>query len=811
MNVLTLSTQIDRHENFSIVTMPTLSDLKERALDLAFQGVPFAIHSQNTDLAIFAMERDFPLIDASMKFVPVDNRIATIKTLIESCDSTEQATEISFRVNRALNGLAHKFSSDTLRCIISAANISDSIKEILLVSYDQFRARFVAQVKAMIRPAKVFSNDYSDIGLNWSFALVAGMGFGKSFTMDKLYKEAELAGMYPVQTVPNVAILDKHLGKVDHYRSIVESNGKPRTALRTTHNSALRPQFKETMEKCEIFQIDEMVRLSEQINGSAFYEGTMADKKKGWSFLFNQIRNAKAVHIADAFMPQYIIDIIKTESGKNISCYDPGVNNYSQIEVTLGRTDNEMLDLIENLFKTHGVKTGYMFDGSIEKGRGLELEFQKRGLRAKYVHADDRNRNESGVLDISRNPDEALKNLDVVICSPFIGPGWGTCLPEFTNVVIDSKGTVSPSTILQNIKRFRCVITVSIAFARKYNRSLPIDINSIAFKMASKEIIDRAFEHDEIYAKAQEFISDSLGHSICNIISKENWSRNNYEPFVVDALKVLGFNVIFAYTDHVSDRNSGLLRKKSNSEVLDKKEAVFMNSTYLSDFELNEIDQKIKTTGVSTGQAWMLEKSIASYVMGINGAFSEENAKFVVRKNGIELISRINCLMNTDCQTYQDEAVGSLLRDVLGFANSGVFTKVSCSNFVENLKSEKMKWDGKQISKFTLLTKTLFDVSVSSKNDYITVKNLLGLLGFTLSVSKDDEDQYTINSKLYATACMYAEKRVGITQPVEADLSESVLKKRERRMKKLISEVCPPAKLKRTRSVSKGKNASIPA
>lgn len=411
--------------------------------------------------------------------------------------------------------------------------------------------------------------------------------------------------------------------------------------------------------------------------------------------------------------------------------------------------------------KGQGISSGYFFDGKIEDGKALEETFKKAGLKAIYIYSAERNLVEGEVFEVSKKPD-SLEEYDVVICSPYIGPGWACVISNFKSVMIHCCGTVSPASVIQSIKRFRAVENVHVAYDLRFaKRNLPVDVLSVAFMMAANEIQNEAFNLSKTISVAENFVKDPVGKAICKMIALENFSRNNYEFFIHKATQALGFDVeIDSPNSRVAGREARKLKKEKDAIAEDKLN-FFRNDQFLDKRKLGELRSIKKNKGVDLNNAWLIEKSDAALLMNKRGLFTETELDFILNKNGVELIRKCQVL-NMDGNiknTHANYVKSELFNDLLSFVEAKVFTTESIAAFFEQMKSNKLKWNGMLVSKFTLLTRTIYEFKGVSGGGYIAAKNILKLLGFEMfSSSCKTAGKYEIDCSLFEMANRYIKK-----------------------------------------------------
>lgn len=759
MEVLTLDGSIrSPHATFTVFSDSDL--LQEKIDSLGSDRTGFCIHYTSARTALIALESGMDLIGDDLNTLVFEKNVLLIQQKIESVKSIHEAGKASRQIFSDLDRLAHKKDVDTLLCIIENSKQVYEITSLLSKKYKKHDLTTTAKVSRMIKPNEVEVVDYKGLALNSSLALVAQMGAGKNVEcIEPWFAEAMLNDKMPVYLAPLKSLLDKYVGTAEHYQSLIDTDS-PKKGLRTTANSFVMEQYAELRKHNKILFIDEVVRLIEQVNGGAFLSGSMHDKVFGWEVIFDAIKSAETVVLADAQLGQVYLDIIKSLTGKEFPALTTPSSDYSSIKVSIGAKVAELAAIVK-LRKADGVKSAYFFDGKIEDGKALEAAFIKAGLNAVYLYSSEGNVTANGVIEISRKP-ESLDRYDVVICSPYIGPGWACNLQDFKNVLVHCCGTVSPASVIQSIKRFRAVETVNIAYDLRFaKRNLPEKVLSVAFNLAANEIQNEAFDVSKTLTAAYDFVKNPNGKAICKMIALENYSRNNYEFFIHKAVQALGFDLEVLSHDVKIARSESKLIKKEKEIISEEKLNFFLNDQFLDEKKLIELRAVKRNKGVVLADDWLIEKSEAALLMNTKGGFTEAELDFILNKNGVELIKKCEILAGESKKTHANFVKAELFREVVKFAKSGVYNTESITGFFENLKSSKLKWNGVSISKFTLLTRTIFEMKGVAGGGYVAAKNILKFLGFVMSSSESKSAGiYQIDSSLFDMANRYVQKNI---------------------------------------------------
>lgn len=692
--------------------------------------------------------------------------VAEILLEIKNSETILEASTASYRVSKRLDRIGHKFGFYTLRDIVGMAENSQGIKNVFIEKYEAHVAAQKVKITSMLKPFQTEKVNYKDLQHSGSMALVGKMGEGKNaICMEPWFEIAKLNGQMPVFVAPLRSLLAKFIGSYEHYKTL-EDPMSPRAGLRTTAHSFVLDINDDIRNKTECLFIDEFVKTTEVIASKIWGKDDLESRINAWSEIISVVKKCDKVVLSDAHLGQAHIDIIERLSGKKFPAYEPLESTYSNIEIKYGYSPEFLIEeslriLSKNsnicVTTTKKAKVAHFFDGSIDGGRALESLYKSKNVRAIFLHSAEKNNVGGKVYEASIDP-SALEDFDVVICSPAIGPGWSCVLPQFTEVMIECAGTISPASVMQCIKRFRAVKNVNIAFnlngkGCSARRNLPETASNVAFYEASEEFIDDAVDHEAALKRSMKILNSSVGNAVCEMKAMDNWSRNNYESFVVRGLEILGFNVKYdsdkVYSDIAEDK------KISAKEILAIKKAFYANDQLLDAKGIQAAIRDKERNGADQQAQFLIEKSMDAQSMGIS-KFKEVDIEFALELGGISALKRCDLMLGNGKITLSNTVKTGLFREISQFGgNSDVVGSVEVEAFVESLRTEKMRWNGKPISKFTLLTKTLFEVRGAAK-PLSAAKGILALLGIKLKSSPcRTAGKYVIDKSLHGRAISY--------------------------------------------------------
>lgn len=683
--------------------------------------------------------------------------ISQILDLIENTKSIKDARISAAACAKRIERIGFKYGYNTLRDILDSADNSDEIKKIFISHFDKLVASNNEKLTSMLKPTSATKVDYSALELSGSLSLVGRMGEGKNaICIEPWFSTAQNAGLKPIFVAPLRSLIAKFTASAEHYESL-EDPLFPRLGLRTTAHSFVSEKFSEMRSCSDEIYFDEFVRLTEIVHSKIWGAGDFDEKIEGWKEIVAAAKSARKVVLSDAHLGQFYINIFEKLTGKTFPAFEPLTSTYSNINVAYGFTHDSLIEKTLRIVSGGG-KVAFFFDGSIDEGKAIEETFTKCGLKAIFLHSAEKIHADSKVIEASVNSD-CLNDYDVVICSPAIGPGWSCTLPGFTEVMIDCCGTNSPSSTLQSIKRFRAVENVSIAFSLNSSRSsarrnLPETASNVAFYQASEEFIEEAVDHDTSYKRSQQILNDKYGRAICEMIALENWSRNNYESSVVRGLQILGFNVGFA--TETASKEIKAVKKLSKDEIKQEKREFFSNDTMLDGRELQAAISKKAKRGVDQQAEWLIEKSLAAQALGAE-KLTIEDIEFIIDNSGIEILKRIDLIGGNGKCSLSNALKVKIFNDILEFvAGRDSVMAQEIDDFIDSMRSQKLRWNGRPVSKFSLITRNLFEIKGAGSKNLIAAKGMLALLGIKLRTPKNRESgRYIFDRDIYERAVDY--------------------------------------------------------
>jgi len=700
-----------------------------------------------------------------------------IRAIIESACSTRDAEKASRSVNLMLSNGGDFFGEKTIRDILEESVNSAEILDVFQKSYAKYVSDFEKRVNRIIKPSAPEIVDLKTFRPTGASVLSFEMGSGKSLLMNNEFDSALSEGRLPMMLVPNIALTGPHASRDEHYKNTVDSDGREiiKKGAISTLNSAKISSHSKINSAGKVLIVDEVVKGFEQINGDAFFDGTISDKRSGFKFLFDRVKACEDVTICDAHFGQEYIDIIENFSGKIFTAYTDKGGRYNNTKLNYGNLKCE--DLIHKTKTDLRNNESIMFfsDRKQDVAKSMHGELadyaKSKGRKSILLNAQEMNIDGSIASQAASDPSNVLKGYSLIFCTPAVGPGFSAVLPEVKKIYIDCCGTISPLSLIQTCQRFRNVEEIYISFSLNNRKAmLPETRSDVCYSLIERENEVDLSEGGTILshntALHAKLMADPILCAAFDFLAIENWTRNSYKNFVITAMKQLGFALRFISSneDEVALQSTKLaLRKAAEAEF---KRSVYKSSELIEAKELLMMQKKAKAGLVDQRTKYLIEKASDASIMGVKDSFSDIDYDFVARK-GLALIDRLRLANGNPGleRTTADRVKAQVLRDIHNFVSRGDFTSESFESIVTHMKSAKGIYEGKSISQIKLL-KNYFMVIVDPKDHYKAVNSMIGLMGYKLRSDKnkkigkgaDRKNAYVLDSSFRDEALSYMYK-----------------------------------------------------
>ncbi|HBO3958475.1 hypothetical protein P3C80_30825 [Pseudomonas aeruginosa] len=787
--------------DFSPVYIDSVSGLEKAVLELKHKCEKCVVMRTSAESVLAAYKLNLGVINESGQWMYSVKEAGTtdqisdtfytveqmkIAALVESVKTVGEARKNIARIISEIEKSSDFLSQHTLSYIISSSAKYGEISEFVMAALAKSRESFEAKVRSMILPEAGQQIDNKTFEPSGFVVNASEMGTSKSESNMKLFEKALAAGRKPMLFVPNISLVSPFSMRDEHYKNVCDAEGRQimKSGAITTINSAKLSAHTDLIANGEVKIFDEAVKLFEHMNGDAFFEGRIADKKAGFQFVFEQMK-AQDVVISDAHFGQAYIDIVKNVVGREISAVEMPRGSYQKLRVNAGNLKVE--DLISRAKKMLRAGERFCFYSDRKQQDAIAVykelsEFaSSKGMKSIMINAAEMVDEEGDAYKATVNPDQELTDKSMIFFSPAIGPGFSACLPEVKAILMDCCGSVSPISLIQTAFRFRCVENIYIAFSiRKPPAALPETRSDVCYRaIESSEVVavSNIDSNESIMTfmnkEHDKLMSDKVMCAAFDFKALENWSRNRYKRFVLKAMELLGFNMSHAFTDAddvASEKPKKLDRIKA--EKLETK-SVFLSDEVLSAESADALKKKAKASGITLDESRLLDKFVAGKMMGIKGAFSAEDYEFV-EKGGLQIIENISRNISfkksTSGQVTMDALSKSeIISNIHDFviaesARSDGFQNENVVRFIEKLKFEKLTYNGKQTKKITLI-KNFFMLNIDTKDARKSLNAIVGLLGYSLKsnasskvrVGDERKNSVVLNSDLHEKAVAYRE------------------------------------------------------
>lgn len=771
----------------------SLGDLEAAAHEYKISHEKFSVMNSCAEAVLFAFQKKLPICDKAgvpMYSISSQRQGGTeinaasfkieeirIRAIIESAYSITDANKASWRVNRMLSEGLDFFEDTTIRDILENSKNSPEILGVFQKSYARYVNDFEARVDRVIKPSAPEIIDLKTFRPTGCSVLSFEMGAGKSVLMNNEFDSALKEGRLPIMLVPNIALTGPHAAGDEHYKNVVDVDGRAiiKKGAISTLNSAKITGHSQINREGKLLILDEAVKGFEQINGDAFFDGTISDKRSGFKYLLDRIKTCEDVTIADAHFGQEYIDILEGVTGRKITPYTDEGGRYKNIKLNYGTLKYEDLIHKAKYDARNNKSIAFFSDRKQEDAKSMYMELAdyalSKGGKPILLNAHEINIEGSTASNAVSDPTSVLKDHTLIFCTPAVGPGFSAVLPEVKTIYIDCCGTISPLSLIQTCLRFRNIEEIYISFSlSKRKVELPETRVDVCYSLIERETEVNLTKGGTVYshnaAIHQKMMADSNLCAAFDFLAIENWTRNSYKKFVITAMKKLGFTLRFNSTDQddVAKQSSKLaLRKGAEAEV---KRSVYKSAEMIEAKELLVYQKKVRAGLVDQRTQYLFDKTSDASIMGVNNSFSDVDYDFVCRK-GVALIGRIRLANGSPAseRTTADRVKARVLRDIRNFVSLGEFTTESFEKFVAHMKSSKGIYEGKNISQIKLL-KNYFLVIVDPKDHYKAVNSMIGLMGYKLRSDKNKKagkgaerkNAYVLDSSFRDEALSYMHK-----------------------------------------------------
>lgn len=771
MNVIILNSRESLlPDSFTAIHVEQASEIAEQAQVLKHKHERCVVLNTSAEAVLAAYGLSLGVINTQGEFIysvvdshntdQVSDKFYTVNqmkiaALIESIGSLAECISSSRRIVSQVEKMAEFLSDDTLQCIINGAAKDPAIAEHISLALAKGREQFDLRVRSMLFPAAAEQIDNKTFVPKGFVVNVSEMGTSKSESNMRLFESALSAGRKPMLFVPNISLTSPFSMRDEHYKNSCDTEGRMivKAGAITTINSAKMSAHSELISKGDVKIFDEAVKLFEHINSDAFFDGKIADKRAGFKFVFEQMRAEDTV-ISDAHFGQAYIDILKGVVGREISAVEMPRGSYKDIKVHAGNLKVEDLIHIAKKMLKEGLSFAFYSDRKQQDAVAIYKELHDfadaHNLKSVLINAAEMTDETGSAYKSTVNPDDELSDKSVIFFTPAIGPGFSARLKSVNTILMDCCGTVSPISLVQTAFRFRCVKDIHMSFSiRKPATDYPETRSDVCFRAIESSdvvsndcLVEKISALDFVRSKHDLLMSDPVMCAAFDFKALENWSRNRYKKFVITAMTVLGFDMNKAFTDveHVAfEKPKKAARIKAEKEEVKQ---LFMSDEIISVDAAIALQKKGKSSGLTLHESRLLEKHTAGQMMGIEGAFTEDDYSFV-ESGGLPVVANLSLLKAKRTDELTNDVLNkiALMRDIEEFISfqsvkDGGFQDASFTQFISKLKSEKANFNGKEATKLTML-KNYFFIQNDAKNPRKSVCSIISLLGYKLRSDKN--------------------------------------------------------------------------
>lgn len=386
----------------------------------------------------------------------------------------------SIFVNACCKAWKVNLDHGSLDQVLSSLNLDADSRQRLKSRIDYNIARREAECRLLHslsrRPSRSVGSydgicsDIEKLGLGKIIVLNGKLGSGKTCAQRELYMRFRQKGLHPMYVCSKRTICASfgkeepiaNAAKGDHYRDYLEGN--VRQGVYGVINTLMSGGFEEARFQTKALLIDEIQDLMDHLAGGTI-GATWGDRIRATEELGRLIAKCPYVIVADAFITDDCIEWLAEVSGKAIEIFTCGRQPEFEVQIVKNPELLERAIQDAGLGRKVAIFCDYNhkeFQTVVNTMRGALPDKNIQEITSEAVK-------KMGGDKLLVNLDQHLKKADVAVISPLLNAGVSVTLPDYERVYCLSGCTLSPTMLLQSLRRFRCAREAVVAF--KYSRS----------------------------------------------------------------------------------------------------------------------------------------------------------------------------------------------------------------------------------------------------------------------------------------------------------------------------------------------------
>ncbi|MDX5385389.1 MAG: hypothetical protein LPK15_14640 [Alteromonadaceae bacterium] len=396
------------------------------------------------------------------------------------------------------------------------------------------------------------------------FIVINGaMASGKTTLLrevQSIYKEKRY---FPILITGRRTIVDEFCrsNAEDHYRRS-EFDGE-RLGLAGVVNSIVLHRFENERKRCKVLIIDEVEDVLHHI-ATGTLGSSYEDRVYALDRLAELAAKAEKVIICDAMVTDHTInwfrDIVKAKQ----TIYTARPKNIANLHMQ-SVTESELLGkALEDV--NLGRKVAIFCDYSASKMHEIMKGFRK--IEGAKVFEISRRTLDKGDWSLE-TLDEILLNNDVVIITPIINAGVSITLAEYDQVYVLAGGTLSPTSLLQSVRRFRCAHRVVVAFRKSVGKRPVLSRQKFILNQLPDNVEDPI-------AEMKRLLKTESGKFLADYALNRSYQYRGFRQVFFIAAEQMGFELCHSgVSGRVRKIGAEAKRRGKKQTLIDQRKAAF--------------------------------------------------------------------------------------------------------------------------------------------------------------------------------------------------------------------------------------------
>ena len=492
-------------------------------------------------------------------------------------------------------------------------------------------------------------------GLRGASILKASHGMGKTQkVMGPLMREEENGASMIVHRVTLADQMANELG-LRHYQDLIMGFVDSGTKLVSCVNSINQPKFDGYFENAALLCIDEATQVLRHVmaGGEAIHAPV-----KTYNKLLTAVRSAKKVLLADADANDSLIELLQqARPGQMINvievvspAIDLTVKYCDSVEFVFHKIIETAKANAEIKVKS-AQKRILVATDSISKAESIAQGVRDAWPQARVLCVTSNTKGEHDSLEFSKNPNEAAKNIDVLIYSPVISSGVSIkdAAAKFDAHFGLFHGVTVPSDILQQMRRDRNASQFLVGFRPNHDKRQTDRDAMVRGLMdahhASASALNWSESESDIAIKKTPFDEMYLDVKI-----SESKARNNYISHSLMLMAAEGWKIERADVDAVDAAVGKSELSASKNLVTTQRHELIMNQTTPEEGEYLQLKRRELIT---QKEAAMVTRFEIENQLGVQ--VTNESIEFFDNR-GLSKVRRLELLQGTQQQAEEVES-----------------------------------------------------------------------------------------------------------------------------------------------------------